>query len=546
MLVRIQIIIVSLLLSTACLKPPRYKAKSHTTDALLKDKLTYLETLYSNEDLCADYQLLNNLIYYLQNDAAQKPNLAAQCSKDYSEFVAMTRKAISDLEDLHTGVEFGNGIDAIKAPVVVKCEGDVRCPSLLGTALFNIHTSVVDKFYAIAFTAKQVPLPLSVLSVDGRSIASYKPDMDKDLLYSHTKGNWTLTVMDYIFNRNVITERDLDPLEVEVEDLATHNKMKLKLAYNVPQTILSAPEALLNFSSLGVSRGYGCSKVLEGSGYTGGACLDKTGKIIVWLYAWTDVVGFQEWVKKLGKWLVANKGSETTIHFDLRNNSGGDPLSVVDFICTFGSETTITAIDKMSLDVRTWPGTFQIAGQKLLTEEMKAFDNLQFRKIDESFVVEDGKVSPTRSRSITTWERAKTDLATCQGKTLADLKNMKWKVLTNGNEFSSSEDFLFLAQSDPTKFQIYGHPTMGGSGNPSWIPLPRTNTGIRLSTARDIYDNKVIIEKKGIFPDVPLDAMDSAEEFDKRFVSIIKGAPIVDYARDDVPKSIRSKFFLVP
>lgn len=545
MLSRSKLFALSLWGMIACGKAPGYKTQSFTTDVLQQDRMAFLNSKYSSAQVCADYRLMQDLISYVHNEIPENKD-SADCPKDYSQFVAMTQKAVADLKDLHTAVQFGNGLDAIKMPVVVKCQGDSRCSSLIGSRLTTISTSVQEGFYGFLYTSEQQALPLAIRTVDDRPILDYKAEMDAEHLYSHTKGNWTQSLPNYIFARSVVSERGNAPVKVEADDLVSRSKLTLELAYNVPQKIFSAPESQAVLETLGVNRGYGCDRVLDGSGYLGGACLDKAGKIIVWLGTWPSVETFGLWTQKLAGWIRENKAQQSTVYFDLRGNGGGDPLAVLNFMCTFGNRSSLAAIDKQSLSIRTWPNSFEIAGQTIMTRDLGAFDNLQFRQIDASFAAIHGQDVEPRSRQLSLLERAGMSSEDCFAMQDDELKDLQWKVLTNGDEFSSSENFLFLAQASPGKFKIYGRPSMGGSGNPTWIPLPNTNTGIRLSSARDIYNGQVIIEKAGITPHVSIASMETAAEFETRFLEAVKGASILDFGKDQMPAAIRAQFFNSP
>jgi hypothetical protein len=535
---------ISSLATTACIQKPSYKQIVKTTDALQTDRLAVLDSKYSSNDLCEDYRFLKNLIYYIHFDVKNPPpNVPVVCPQKYSDFVIAVRKTIFDLRDLHTAVQFGNGLDPIKLPVISRCEGDARCQNMVGATLQTIPTTVSDKFYGFIFTSKQQPVALSLLTVNGRPLADYRSEMKANHLYSHTDGNWSQSIPDYVLSRTAISERNVDGIEVEAEDIVTHSRIKFRLAYNIAQKIFGSVETQAILQSVGVGRGYGCKTIMQGSGYAGGACLNGEGKIIAWLNMWPDVEQvFKKWSQDLSDWLVANKGKESIVYFDIRSNVGGDPLSVMNFMCKFGSASTVQTLDGMSLKVRTWPETFDLGSKKLVTKDLGAFDNLPIQKIDAGFNVADLVLSEPRFHSYSTWERAGISIADCRKSQTAELKDMNWRILTDGNEFSSAEDFLFIAHRSPEKFKIYGRPSVGASGYPTWIPLPKTNTGIRLSTARDVVSNSIIIEKQGITPDFPLDQLETAAEFEARLIRILNGESVVDFSIKTLSKAIEEQF----
>ena len=133
-------------------KQPVYKPQELTTASILKARLGYLDEQFSTQDLCDDFRLMKSLVYYIQNDATPQVSLDSGCPADFLEFVTMTQGAIASLRDLHTQVLFGNGLDAVKLPVVVSCTGDDACASLIGSPLYPISASVETKIYGAAFS----------------------------------------------------------------------------------------------------------------------------------------------------------------------------------------------------------------------------------------------------------------------------------------------------------------------------------------------------------------------------------------------------------
>lgn len=522
-----------------CIKaPPRFVVRPVITDSILKARLEFLDARYSADALCSDYRLLQSLIYYLHNDNEIEMQ-RGPCPRDYREFVTMSQAAQRSLKDLHTQIAFGNGLDAIKKPVVAACSGDDRCESMIGSSFFVVPTSVRSEFYGLIFSTTGDALPLVIDTVDGRTVESYKDEMDANITYSHTKGAWSQYLPAYVFERVVAADRSLNPLTVKAHSLIENSAVQLTLAYDQPQSIFPAPEFSEIIGQADVTRSYGCKEVLDPSDYMIGACVDQKGHIIVWLYEWPDAETMKQYAPYLAEWIEEKRGKQTKIFLDMRGNGGGSPIAVANFVCYFGDDNTLKIFDQLNLRVRNWPNSFAINGEMIETAVLKASDNMSIRQVDRDFNVGDGIDAARRERQIGFSERTMLTKDDCVKMRIRDSKDWKWHVFTNGNEFSSAENFLVFAKLSRDKFQVYGRPTIGGTGNPSWIALPKTNTGIRVSTARDYINGQVLIEKVGTLPDVELEEIETAEEFRARFTQIVKSQQGFDWGLDMRPKALR-------
>lgn len=529
-------------LAFACTKEmPHFSERPTTKNSIQKDRRALLDSRVSAKDLCSDYRLFQNLIFYLQNDAGKPGEIAkGPCPRDYKEFVLMIQNGQKGLKDLHTNVAFGKGLDAVKKPVVVSCRGDERCAKGVGSSFFVVPTSVRSEFYGMIFSSTGEAVPLILENVNGKSIESFRSDMDQNLLYSHSKAAWSQYLPAYIFEREVATDRSLDHLNLAAKTLDEDRPVQITLAFDEAQTIFPDAEFVEMIDQLDVGRSYGCKEIMEPSDYTLGACIDPKNQVFVWFHLWPDEETMTQFSRVLAKWIAEKKQGPRTLVLDIRGNVGGSPRAVIDFFCFFGDDETLKIFDDFRLHVRTWPRSFSIAGEEILSAKLQTLDNLSIRSIDPSFAVDDGMKALPREKTVSLSDRTQLSKKSCARKRIPESKNWSWKIVTNGNEFSSSENFLLFAKRSTTKFRSFGRPTLGGSGNPTWIGLPKSNAGVRLSTARDFYGNQTLIEKQGIEPDVEISEIESAEEFRSRFMQAVKTRKSFEPERDMWPKALRA------
>lgn len=509
-------IFLAILLAFSCRKPPQYATADLSQTSILNTRLAYLDERYSSKELCDDYRLMRNLRYYLHNDDKQTVP-SDECPKDFRDFVLKIKSALAGLNDLHTHVLFGNGLDVISFPIVTACEGDAEaCAEMLGSPVYPIRANLESNFYAGIFNRKSKLVPFEVKTINARTVLDFRKAMDAEFLYSHTKANWSQNLMEYILRRSILSEQDRSPLTLEARSLINQKSLRITASFDSLQRVFPAAEAVGVLQSISLGREYGCTEPLPGSTFDIGACRRSDGKAIVWLANWPQAEAFEQFQVALADWLAAQKAKQ--VYLDLRSNGGGNPLSVVSFLCRFGDEKTSSALAKTNLSVRLWPKSFANEGAVVESEKLEVLDNLELRRIDASFLVSGFAREMPKSFSMGYLERSSLDAKGCDGKRAGNLKDTTWKVLTDGGEFSAAEDFLFLAKQSPGKFKIYGRPSVGGAGNPSWISLPNTKAGVRLSPARPLFDNQMVIEKSGVMPDIFVQIEETAPEMEARIL----------------------------
>jgi hypothetical protein len=525
----------------ACNSQPDYKPQEFSPATILGSRLSYLDQSFKATQLCDDYRLFLQLRSSIHNDD-NTASVGSECPRNYEDFVLKIRGAVASLDDLHTQVLFGNGLDAYNYPVITSCEGDAElCPDLLGAPVYPIRTNVETNFYAAIFGRKGKLHPFEIQTVNDKAVLGYRASMDADLLYSHTKANWSQNLMDYILKRPVLSTQDRSSLTFGARrlSLVPQKTLKVTSSFDVVQKVFPNVAAVSSLQTIAVGREYGCMEIFDKSSFDLGACRRGDGKVLVWLANWPQSDLFEDWQKSLADWLSALKLD--TVYLDLRSNSGGSPLSPLTFLCRFGDDDSVAAIGKTQLSVRSWPRQFSIQGQIIRSESLEISDNLDLKRIDENFEVSDTGAAAFRNFQIGAFDRAELNEGSCKAMRVAGLKDTKWKILTDGAEFSAAEDFLLLARKSPKKFFVYGRPSVGGAGNPSWITLPQTRTGVRLSIARTLFDSQMVIEKSGLVPDVSLQEQETAAEIEARMLRFIDKGMLVK--SDFIPRTVFETFF---
>ncbi len=517
-----------------------YRSNALTSSTLLAERLQILDDRFAGADLCEDFRLARELILSLEN-SAKLPTLSQDCPTNFREFASAIQHEITSLHDLHSQVLFGNGIDVQLLPIIKSCAGSANCRKLVGSAVYPIASDAEDGFFAASFTGEKTMIPWQLLAIDGKKPLSFKAAMDKDTFYSHSKTNWASQLSAYILRRNTLAEQ-IPEIHLKLHDLSTKQDVEIQASYEMTQTVFGSKDILDVVQNMAYDRAYGCKDVMAGSSVAAGACRDQTGQSIVWIIEWPAMEAFKAWSESLAAWLSAD---DKTVKLDLRGNSGGNPVAVLQFLCEFGDAKSLDVVDAQSLDIRYWPTSFEVPGATFHEKDLEVFDNLPLIKVDPDFAMS-AKAKTGRTYSMTMWERAGFDRSNCEGQRREALASTHWDILTNGNEFSAAEDFLFVAHEAKDKFTLYGQTTVGGSGNPSWITLPHTKAGVRLSPSRTIYNGQVAIEGKGVAPDVTIKKQETAREFGVRFVTMSQAASLIDFSQDRRSAQLRKSFFNRP
>lgn len=491
----------------------------------VQQRIGLLNRKFNSEQLCKDYTLAHNLITYLQNDPIKKEtNHEIECPKDYLDFANKLKTAISNFDDLHSATLAGYGLDSSSMPVVNAChlgERNEKCPTIEGSVVYAIPSPTEDAYYIAVYDSDKNIFFVRIETISNQNVHALAKQFKNKFIFSHSKQGFSEIFVSSFLTRSSIDNRSKSAFEMTGTDISSGQLLKIQLSYDDPQKIFILEQDKLILQNLTINRAYGCQQVFPGSTQDFGACVDSDKSAFLWLSAWPQRdSNFISSLREMLQWL-SPKMAKDEIYFDLRGNMGGSPDSTIDFLCSIGNDEVLHKLNNTSLDVRYIPEDFDVLGNSIRSENIKFANNIQLKKVLLSFSGNLKMKTPPQSYRISIFEKTGLSIDECSNLRIEVSKNWKWRVLTNGREFSATEDFLFAIHKNK-KFKTFGKSSVGGAGNPWWIELPETKASIRLSPARNIYANKVVIEKTGVRTDVFIYEWESKSEFESRLVYLAK------------------------
>jgi hypothetical protein len=526
------IILAYCLLMVSCGSLEFSKTSTSISDSNVDKRIGLLNKKFSESEICRDYSLAQLIIKYLHNDSnTGNQKIESDCPIDYRQFANQLINDVNALNDLHSAVLVGYGLDGRSMPVVTRCMGaNVQiCQDSIGSLVQAVPSPSEERSY-IAITDKKKKIHFVKLDgIDGHPISDIIQKFKSEILYSHTSQGFSEVFVESYLTRRSFDTRSKAPIILKGTELATQMEVEFELSYDAQQVIFNYPSEMESIRKVAVDRGYGCSKIYLGSNYDFGACIDDRSRPVMWLSLWPQRGEFLNELGKMVEWIGVNSTLKT-ITFDLRGNGGGSTESVIDMVCAIGDKESIDAVEKMQLDVRYVPEFFELGDSTIYSRDLKFGQNLGLKRIKDGFRASANNGDQYLSYKTGMLEKSVLTRAQCEDMNITGSSDWNWTVLTNGREFSATEDFLFIV-SKSKRFVTFGKSTVGGSGNPWWIELPSTKAGIRISPARDVFDGNEIIEKIGIYPSVFVDEWESHFEFETRLRSIENGQLFFDPTR---------------
>ncbi len=491
-----------------------------------------MDAKFSKTDVCDDYELALHLLALIQPPAthrgsnfsqAEISQALSQCPGTFSGVAKSLASKFAKLKDFHTSYATGNGvIDQRYFPVVVGCEGADSCKAVLGSRLVPVYSNVAREFYFSLADDSERTMVFKLNTMNGKTA----PELFQELVTSelasanNTGGNYTKGVA-FILGRNMIDGRERPHFLISAKDLVSKGEVTLQTSFEVaPRREITAQQrSFLTAFARDINTDDVCKSVSfypnnekpYRDGFIG-ACVTHDNRALVWLKTMvpneTDSV-----VEFLAQFLRQNKSAtQKPVILDLRSNGGGSPILAAELACAFGDTTSRNRLRNRFLNPSLWPERFELSsGTVVVTEELK-------KKMEESnsdlIAVVPGwtasSLSPTvsrRDRKIGFWERVEATHSDCVKQALPEFEGVKWVLVTNGNEFSATENFLSFVEKSDAKFKHIGTTSWGGTGAPLAISLPKTGMKLRISQARHIdaransADSAFVIESRGVKPD---------------------------------------------
>jgi hypothetical protein len=493
----------------------------------------------SHGQICDDYELALHLLALVQTPAGRRGDTTdsatlakdlARCPATYFDMARDIAKRQQALHDLHTSFSPVDNLAVALSPTVTACDDASVCGATVGASLGYMPTEVSDALYAYALTPNGV-LTFAVDSVNGESMKDAVERLrNEELLIHRDAGGASSLLSRQLFTRTFVDGQDRSDLRVVARSLEDGRRFAITASFAVAPTVVSTH----HFKPTGESgpyrsRGYDCATTAPNSTPDVGACTTTDGRLVVWVRSWFD----GDPTDRVGSFVAAQGATQKLpILMDVRGNTGGDPGAVARFVCTFGDDTAVKVMNTRRLAGTIVPATFALSsGTVIKTRSLGPRENSALLRIDPDWHVSSSAPDAHR-RDFTQpfLERFKLTGSSCLAMRAPSVVGKKWLVLTNGSEFSATENFLSFIEDSRDTFHIVGDVTRGGTGAPTVFTLPNTFARLRLSLARHIDgrdDDSFKIEGVGVKPFQPL-LRDFASDFEARAVEF-QGNPAMNF-----------------
>jgi hypothetical protein len=491
-----------------------------------------MDAKFSKKDVCDDYELALHLLALIQPPSGHRGNNVslrefskdlAQCPGTFSGVARILASKFAKIKDFHTSYATGNAVvDQRYFPVVVGCEGADYCKNVLGSRLVPVYSNVAREFYFSLADDSDRTLIFKLNTMNGKT----PNDLFQDLVNSElasangTGGNYTRGVA-FVLGRTMIDGRDRPNFFISAKDLVSKGEVTLQTSFVVaPRWEVTAQQKnFLTAFAKDIDTDDVCKAV---SFYPNnekpykdgviGACVTNDNRTLVWLKTMvpneTDSV-----VEFLARFLRENRSAtQKPVILDLRSNGGGSPFLAAELACAFGDNISRNRVKNRFLNPSLWPERFELSsGTVVGAEQLKKMieeSNSDLISVVPGWTV--SSLSPTvsrRDRKIGFLERMEATQSDCVKQALPEFDGVKWVLVTNGNEFSATENFLSFVEKSDAKFKHVGTTSWGGTGAPFVIRLPKTGMRLRISQARHIdaradnADAAFVIESRGVKPD---------------------------------------------
>ena len=493
-----------------------------------------VDAKYTKAQVCQDYELAIHALALLQapvgrsgnNMSAEKyAELLSSCPGTYSATVKKILDLQRSLRDFHTGLDEYQLIRT-KLPVVSKCETADVCGEIIGSSLIPLLTEQGVRAYASFFDTKGNQKVLRILEVNGRSDSFLFNEMVANSAQSNSLYGSLGALSLELFLKKTI-DLPLPEMNLKVFDFSAQTVGKMTVSFEKKREI-PIPDVMLNEDLIGqfnTPRHYDCTKFISDVSKEIGACEIEDNRAVAWVASFdVDNVyykvmnGFRKMVRQL------KIDRSRPLILDLRGNTGGSPELAGVLACTLGGPEVAQRISQRELRPSLWPREFVLLdGTRLSSKDLVSYGNGDLIRIDEGFVADSKNPDPTRKEyGIGFFERFSqggilTGESRCKEFSTSEMQGLQWYVLTSGQEFSATENFLSFIAQDNSRFRIIGSRSRGGTGAPFYLEFPNTPMVLRLSQARHV--DKVTGEWPIEAVGVPVDVMSLADrqaDFEKR------------------------------
>jgi hypothetical protein len=511
--------------------------------------------------VCEDDELAIHLLALVQppvqgfgdtTDVATLTQELAACPGTYSGVVAALKQTIAASHDYHTGLLTGNtSVDGVGfAATVTSCDATGICDGVTGSKLFPLNGGDDQHLYAHAARSSGGDLLMEIDTLNGvdagASIAAAKAT---EVLGLAALGGANGREMEVLGERRVFDGRDRAPLTAQARDLATDASFTLGADFVTEPTDElehTDPRYLATAASY-PARSYGCVDTASGSDARYGACLTDAGRVVVWVATFDPESGDPDIVQLADSYLAAHlDAASQPVFLDLRGNGGGSLVLSTRFLCTFGGDDILGALDSRQVVVSFYPSQFVLSTGRVVTfgpeiglvaGGASGTGGDAVTQDDPTWVVSSLAPDATRRTFVTSWWGLVPDVggeSGCAAMRDARLQQVSWVVATMGPEFSACEDTLSFLATNAGRFRQIGSITRGGTGNPDTVTLPNTKLQLIVAKERQMdAQGNWLIEDVGVPPAVS-SILDAPPDFVRRVLTNAQGQDVSGSAYSDV------------
>ncbi|MBF0315790.1 MAG: hypothetical protein HQK52_20380 [Oligoflexia bacterium] len=469
-----------------------FTIKTHNKFSILSQKISQDSI---DEEKIRIEKIINKLqAPYVSESGALVSREICEFSKktlcNYCDFVQNLKQEIESLKDIHSSVCFSSFQGKI-LPVVAS-GGSILKNSFQGSPIFPIVNSKAISSYVYLVDTNGIIKVFKVLEINGKNI---------NVLPSAITTNFIDTLL------RKREDDKINNIELKLKEILTSQEIEIQASYNLcvgygPKRSIMHAHMNPNFGrTLEFLSQYNCENILPNSDFNIGACISKSNHTYIWIRSWYENKQ-EEFLSKIKNFLELTDSS-SPVFIDISGNKGGQTNLMIDFLCHFGNNSIIENMAKIEIRRFTIDNNIdsQEALDSLLTDVHIGSENKDLLDLNKF------------KGGIDYLKRYGLDINSCKNKLEEKYLNRRWVIITNGEEISTSEQFLYLVKKDLTgKFTIVGKKSQGATGNPISLDFPGVQASIRLSVAR-LYDNSngmYVIEGQGVRPHVELD-LDNSE-----------------------------------
>ncbi len=471
------------------------------SNSAVNQRLDLLERRFTKQQLCEDYRLFDLLLRDLHFEPQDGAGGDAPCPNSFRDYAYQLKERIARTQDLHSTVTVGFGLDASSYPVVRSCVPEQACSQIVGSQFMSLASASKNKFYAMATDTEQKGLLFEIIGIGDEPLHKQALKFAGTFELPSGDETWPYYFPDFLLKRSALDGRSKDDLNALVLNVQNKQLIKMVLSYEDRQTIVPSPTVSYMNRQIEFARTYACTESSESASPIVGACLGRNKKGVLWVSEWPQLDdSFEEMMRKQLSWLDAKAPQDQPLILDLSGNQGGSPLAVANFLCMIGDDIVQESMENYQIASRVWPEFFDLGTRTLATSTLPIAINTDLKFIEEGWTAKALDLPSTRQRISGFLQRSGLTSEACRALRLPNFDRRQWLVVTNGQEFSASEDFLQIASQSRGKFTTIGYRSAGGVGAPTWVVLPHTQSRVRISPSRTLYKQSLVIEKQGLSP----------------------------------------------